>query len=177
MTRTAASSDASAVHVTGMRRSDWEQVAAIYAAGIATGDATFETLPPTWEVFDAAKLSRPRLVARSGSLVVGWAAVAPVSARPVYAGVVEHSVFVHSDHRGHGIGALLLHALLDDAESAGIWTIQSHVFPENLASLALHARLGFREVGRRERLGRMETGPRAGQWRDVVLIEHRRERD
>lgn len=177
MTRTAAPGDASAVQVTDMSRSDWEQVAAIYAAGIATGDATFETLPPTWEVFDDAKLSRPRLVARSGSLVVGWAAVALVSARPVYAGVVEHSVFVHTDHRGHGIGALLLHALIDQAEAAGIWTIQSHVFPENTASLALHARAGFREVGRRERLGRMQTGPRSGQWRDVVLIEHRRQRD
>jgi len=154
MTR-AATSDASAVQVTGMTQSDWEQVAAIYEAGITTGDATFETVPPTWEVFDAAKLSRPRLVARSGSLVLGWAAVAPISARPVYAGVVEHSVFVRPDHRGHGIGALLLHALLDGAEAAGIWTIQSHVFPENVASLALHARLGFREVGRRERLGRM----------------------
>lgn len=167
-----------------MTAEHWPAVAAIYQAGIDSGQATFETRPPSWEEFDAAKLDHPRLVARTGGpdpgdieRVVGWVAVSPVSPRTVYAGVVEHSVFVHSDHRGHGIGALLLHALLDDAESAGIWTIQSHVFPENLASLALHARLGFREVGRRERLGRMETGPRAGQWRDVVLIEHRRERD
>jgi L-amino acid N-acyltransferase YncA len=158
-----------------MAPGDWAAVSGIYRAGIETGQATFETEPPSWETFDTGKLAAPRLVARLGRCVVGWVAVAPVSARPVYAGVVEHSLFVDPVHQGGGVGGRLLAALLTDADQLGIWTIQANVFPENVASLHLHAKFGFRQVGTRRRLGRMAVGPLAGQWRDVVLIEHRRD--
>lgn len=146
-----------------------ERVLAIYAAGIATGDATFETAAPTWEAFDAARLPEHRFVAVSeeGS-VAGWVAVSAVSDRCVYAGVVEHSVYVDPAAAGRGVGRALMLALIASTEAAGIWTIQSGVFPENAASLALHRSLGFREVGVRERIGR-----RDGVWRDVVLVERR----
>jgi len=146
-----------------------EQVLAIYAAGIATGNATFETEPPTWAAFDAGKLADHRYVARTADgTVTGWIACAPVSARAVYAGVVEHSLYVHPDHGGRGIGRALLHALIASTEAAGIWTIQSGIFPDNTASLALHQRCGFRVVGIRDRIGRHH-----GRWRDVVLLERR----
>ncbi|MEU9130510.1 N-acetyltransferase family protein [Kitasatospora sp. NPDC048540] len=146
-----------------------EQVLAIYQAGIDGGDATFESTAPTWEAFDAARLPAHRLVALGGGgRVLGWAAVVPVSDRCAYAGVVEHSVYVRTDARGRGVGLALLQALLASTDAAGIWTVQSGVFPENTASLALHARAGFRVVGTRERLGR-----HLGRWRDVVLVERR----
>jgi phosphinothricin acetyltransferase len=144
-------------------------VLAVYAAGIATGEATFETAPPTWAAFDAARLPGHRYVALAADgAVVGWVACARVSARPAYAGVVEHSVYVRPDHGGRGIGRALLERLIASTEAAGIWTIQSGVFPENIASLALHARCGFRTIGVRERVGRHH-----GTWRDVILIERR----
>lgn len=145
------------------------QVLAIYQAGIDEGQATFETAAPNWAAFDAAKLPEHRLVAldESGKLL-GWAAVVPVSDRCVYAGVVEHSVYVHPATRGRGVGTALLNALIASTEAAGIWTIQSGIFPENTASLALHARCGFRIVGLREKVGRHH-----GLWRDVVLVERR----
>lgn len=158
-----------------MTATDWPAVARIYEAGIATGDATFEAAAPSWAAFDAAKLSEHRLVARSGGDVMGWVAVSPVSSRPVYAGVVEHSVFVAPGHRGQGVGGALLAALVTSTEAGGIWTLQCHVFPENVASRRLHVRHGFREVGVRHRLGRMPAGALAGQWRDVVLLERRAE--
>jgi L-amino acid N-acyltransferase YncA len=149
----------------------------IYQAGIDEGDATFETTAPTWEHFDAAKLADHRYVAlgtgttdNADSRVLGWIAVTAVSDRCVYAGVVEHSVYVHPGARGQGIGAALLRALIASTEAAGIWTIQSGIFPENTASHALHRRCGFRVVGTRERIGRHH-----GVWRDVVLIERRSE--
>ncbi len=149
---------------------DWPEVHRIYAEGIATGHATFETEPPaTWGAFDAAKLDAHRFVAVVGHRVVGWAAVSAVSSRPVYRGVVEHSVYVEADARGRGIGHLLLDALIASAEAAGVWTIQSTIFADNHASLALHARHGFRTVGVRERIAR----DAADVWRDTVLIERR----
>ncbi|UQU67509.1 N-acetyltransferase family protein [Couchioplanes caeruleus] len=145
-----------------------EAVLAIYAAGIATGNATFETAPPAWVAFDAARLPGHRYVALDGDTVTGWIACSPVSARPVYAGVVEHSVYVDPAHGGRGIGRVLLEALIASSEAAGIWTIQSGIFPENTASLALHRRCGFRQIGVRERVGKHDE-----VWRDVILLERR----
>jgi phosphinothricin acetyltransferase len=146
-----------------------DEVLAIYRAGIDEGDATFETTVPSWPAFDAAKLPGHRFVALDGAgAVLGWVAVARVSDRSAYAGVVEHSVYVHPGARGRGVASALLRALLASTEAAGIWTVQSGVFPENAASLALHARLGFRVIGVRERVGR-----HLGRWRDVVLVERR----
>ncbi|KQY46666.1 GNAT family N-acetyltransferase [Cellulomonas sp. Root137] len=152
----------------------WPAVERIYAAGIATGHATFESAPPTWEAFDAARLPAHRLVAvDDDGAVVGWAAAVPVSDRCAYAGVIEHSVYVDPAAQGRGIGRTLLAALLENARTEGIWTVQSGIFPENATSLAVHAAAGFRVVGTRERLGRMTYGPLADQWRDVVLVEKR----
>jgi L-amino acid N-acyltransferase YncA len=152
---------------------DWPAVEAIYREGVAADNATFETEPPSWEHFDSGKRRDLRLVADDEGVVVGWAAVSPVSARNVYRGVVEHSVYVRGDAQGRGIGRLLLAALIERATTSGVWTIQSSVFPENLASLRLHETAGFRVVGRRERIAVMATGPWAGHWRDTILIERR----
>jgi len=153
-----------------MEPGDAAQVLAVYQAGLDTGQASFETDAPDWAAFDASKLPDHRHVAADAATdeVLGWVAVSPVSSRCVYAGVVEHSVYVHPDHYGRRIGAGLLAALIASTEAAGIWTIQSGVFPENTASMRLHERAGFRVVGIRERLGRHH-----GQWRDVALIERR----
>lgn len=140
----------------------------VYRLGIATGDATFEIEPPGWDDFFAKRLAGHRFVAQDGDRVVGWVACSRVSDRSVYSGVVEHSVYVHPEAGGRGVGRLLLGALIDSTERAGVWTIQSGVFPENVASLALHARCGFRVVGTRQRVGQHH-----GVWRDVVLIERR----
>lgn len=146
-----------------------DAVLAIYQAGIDEGQATFETTAPGWAEFDAVKLAEHRFVAvDDDGTVLGWVAVVPVSDRCVYAGVVEHSVYVDPAARGRGVGIALLQALIESTESAGIWTIQSGIFPENGASAALHRSAGFREVGRRERIGQQH-----GVWRDVILIEHR----
>lgn len=156
--------------IRAMLPADADRVLAIYQAGLDTGQASFETAAPTWEAFDEAKLPEHRHVAvdaRTGE-VLGWAAASAVSSRPVYAGVIEHSVYVDLAVRRRGVGAALLEALIRSTEAAGIWTIQSSVFPENAASLALHERAGFRVVGVRERVGRHH-----GQWRDTVLIERR----
>ncbi|MFJ6516851.1 GNAT family N-acetyltransferase [Streptomyces filamentosus] len=144
-------------------------VLTIYQQGIDEGDATFETAAPAWSEFDASRLPDHRYVAldRRGR-VVGWTAVSRVSARPAYAGVVEHSVYVSPAARGAGVGRTLLEALIASTEKAGIWTIQAGVFPENTASLALHGSVGFRVLGRRERVGRHH-----GVWRDVLLVERR----
>ncbi|MGW1065087.1 N-acetyltransferase family protein [Streptomyces aureus] len=160
---------ATEVRLVAMGPEHAEEVLRIYQLGIDEGNATFETTAPSWEHFDATKLSGHRHVALDASgAVLGWAAAVPVSDRCVYAGVVEHSVYVHPDARGQGVGATLLDALIKSTELAGIWTIQSGVFPENTGSLALHRRMGFRVVGTRERIGRLH-----GAWRDVVLIERR----
>jgi phosphinothricin acetyltransferase len=151
-----------------LRESDWRAVREIYREGIATGDATFETEPGEWPEWDAAHLRHSRLVARGGGSVGGWAALSPVSRRAVYAGVAEVSVYVAAAYRGQGLGRGLLAALVAESEVQGIWTLQAGIFPENRASLHIHKRLGFREVGRRERIGQ-----RDGQWRDTVLMERR----
>ena len=152
-----------------MTPDDWPHVRAIYLEGIATGNATFETDAPPWEAWDRAHVAEPRLVARDpdGS-VLGWVAVTPVSGRCVYAGVADLSVYVANSAKSRGVGRALLQALIESSERAGIWTLQAGIFPENAPSLALHRACGFRDVGRRERIGKMH-----GVWRDVLLLERR----
>jgi phosphinothricin acetyltransferase len=156
------------IEIREMRPDDWPDVERIYAAGIATGLATFETEPPTWEEFDAGRLPEHRLVAVENGRVVGWAAMSHVSSRDCYAGVAEHSVYVAEDARGRGIGRAVMDALIASADAAGIWTIQTSIFPENAASMALHEGAGFRVVGRRERIAKL-----GGEWRDTLLLERR----
>jgi L-amino acid N-acyltransferase YncA len=152
-----------------MLREDWEPVRSIYLEGVATRNATFETEAPTWERWDSSHLPGCRLVAtESDGVIAGWAALSPVSDRCVYAGVAEVSVYVAEDHRGKGAGLSLLQALITASEEGGIWTLQASMFPENLASIKLHKACGFREVGRRERIGKMATN-----WRDTLLFERR----
>ena len=152
-----------------MTAEDWPDVQSIYEAGIATGHATFQTEAPEWEVWDRAHLATCRLVAKDdGGAIVGWAALSPVSARAVYAGVAEVSVYVSEGARGQGVGRTLLEALIQAAEADGRWTLQASVFPENVASVRLHEHCGFRVVGRRERIARHH-----GVWRDTLLLERR----
>jgi L-amino acid N-acyltransferase YncA len=152
-----------------MTSDDWPNVRAIYLEGIATGNATFETDAPSWEAWDRAHVADLRLVARDADgSVLGWVAVTPVSGRCVYAGVADLSVYVSAAARGRGVGRTLLTALIQSSERAGIWTLQAGIFPENAPSLALHRACGFRDVGRRERIGKMH-----GVWRDVLLLERR----
>ncbi len=157
-----------AIEIRPLRPEDWGPVRRIYEEGIATGDATFETEAPGWETWDASHLDTCRLVAEGEGRIVGWAALAPVSGRCVYGGVAEVSVYVGRDARGGGLGLRLLTALVESSERAGLWTLQAGIFPENVASLRIHERSGFRRVGRRERLGRLD-----GRWRDVLLLERR----
>jgi phosphinothricin acetyltransferase len=154
--------------VEGLRPEHWPEVARIYAEGIATGNATFETEVPSWEQWDRAHLDRHRFVAVRDGAVFGWTAVGPVSDRCVYGGVVENSVYVAEQTRGEGVGLALLERLAASTEAAGIWTIQTGIFPENVASVRLHERAGFEVVGRRKRLGKLR-----GVWRDVLLLERR----
>lgn len=155
--------------VTELTAAHAEQTLAIYQAGIDEGNATFETTAPTWQQFDAAKLPGHRFAALDADgKLLGWVAASRVSDRCAYAGVVEHSVYVHPAARGRGVAGRLLAALVESTEAAGIWTIQSGIFPENAASLAVHQRAGFRVIGTRERIGRHH-----GVWRDVVLLERR----
>jgi len=152
-----------------MSTADADDVLRIYQAGLDTGQASFETVAPSWEAFDKGRLPAHRLVATDDAdRIAGWVAVSAVSVRPVYAGVVEHSIYINPDSRGGGVGSALLQALIASTEAAGIWTIQSGVFPENEASLRLHERAGFRTIGVRERVGRHH-----GVWRDVLLLERR----
>ena len=150
-----------------MRPDDWPEVRRIYEEGIATGDATFSTTAPSWEEWDKAHLPH-RLVVRSADGLSGWAALSPTSSRCVYAGVAEVSVYVAAAARGKGVGKALLQALAEMADADGIWTLQAGIFPENTASIAIHEQLGFRLVGRRERIGQMH-----GRWRDTLLLERR----
>lgn len=159
---------ATGVEIRDLRPSDWPEVAAIYQAGIDTGDATFETEVPSWDEWDAAHLAAHRLVAVADGEVLAWAALSPVSDRCVYGGVAENSIYVAPQAQGRGVGRALLTRLVEDADRAEIWTIQTGIFPENEASIALHRRCGFRIVGTRERLGRHH-----GVWRDVLLLERR----
>ena len=151
-----------------MSRADWDQVRSIYLEGIKTGQATFETAAPDLEKWEAAHAEHCRLVARADRTVAGWAALSPVSGRRAYAGVAEVSVYVGESFRGLGVGRALLAALVECSERHDVWTLQAGIIAENEASLALHRKLGFREVGRRERIGRLN-----GAWRDVILLERR----
>jgi L-amino acid N-acyltransferase YncA len=157
-----------AMTIEPLAAADWPAVAAIYAEGIATRMATFETEVPGWNDFVAKTIPGHALVARLDGEVAGWATLSRVSSRAVYSGVAENSVYVAAGTRGHGVGRALLDTLVAGAEEAGIWTIQTSIFPENTASLVLHERCGFRIVGRRERIARLD-----GVWRDTLLLERR----
>jgi len=160
------------VSVRPMTTGDAEAVLRIYQTGLDTDLASFETVAPTWEAFDGGRLPAHRLVATDErGAVLGWVAVSTVSTRPVYAGVVEHSVYVDEDAHGRGIGLVLLQALISSTEAAGIWTIQSGVFPENTASMRVHEKAGFRVIGVRHHVGRVQRP--GGEWRDVALVERR----
>jgi L-amino acid N-acyltransferase YncA len=160
--------NAQTISIEPMLEQDWPAVRSIYVQGIDTGNATFEKSAPEWASWDAGHLRACRLVARSSGVVLGWAALSPVSSRCVYAGVAEVSVYVARQAQGQRIGAKLLASLVEASEREGIWTLQAGIFPENTASVELHKRQGFRVVGTRERLGSMD-----GRWRDVLLLERR----
>lgn len=165
----------STISIRTMQPEDWPAIEAIYREGLATGNASFEAEPPAWDAFDGGKLTAGRLVAVDmDDDVVGWIAASSVSTREVYRGVVEHSVYVATRVRGGGVGRALLSSFLEAMDNAGVWTVQSSIFPENHPSLALHEKAGFRRVGHRERIALMTYGPWTGQWRDTVLIERRR---
>lgn len=151
-----------------MLAKDWEAVAKIYEEGIATGVATFETKVPTFEAWDKAHMATCRFVAISSDTIVGWVALSPVSSRCVYGGVAEISVYISSDSRGKGIGKLLLEQLIVASEKEGIWTLQSGVFPTNIGSIKVHEAAGFRSIGKRERIGKLN-----GYWIDNLLFERR----
>lgn len=159
------------VDIIPMTAADWPAVRAIYEEGLATGHATFETSVPEWEAWNASKLAEPRLIARLGDQIAGWAALSPVSSRPVYRGVAEVSVYVASAAQRRGAGRALLQALIEASEVAGIWNLQASIFPENEASVGLHLSCGFRVVGRRERIACHH-----GIWRDTLLLERRSSR-
>ncbi len=156
------------ISIRPMQPDDWLATRQIYLEGIATGNATFQTEAPSWEHWDANHLQACRLVAENDGDVLGWAVLGAISSRPVYRGVAEVSVYVAERARGTGVGKALMQELVTQSEREGFWTLQSGIFPENHGSLALHRGAGFREVGRREKIGML-----AGQWRDVVLLERR----
>lgn len=147
----------------------WEPVKEIYAEGIATGDATFQTNIPTWEEWNEAHIINSRLIAIENKLVLGWAALTPVSGRCVYAGVAEVSVYVSERARGKGVGKKLLNGLIEESEKNNFWTLQAGIFPENIASVKIHEECGFRIIGSRERIGQSNNG----SWRDTLLLERR----
>jgi L-amino acid N-acyltransferase YncA len=154
-----------------MQKRDWKAVRTIYEEGIATGHATFETNVHGWRAWDSRHHRRCRFVVRTNDDIVGWCALSGVSARAVYRGVAEVSIYIAESVRGQGVGKALLIRVIEESEKIGIWTLQAGIFPENRASIALHISCGFKEIGRRERLGRLK-----GVWRDVVLLERRSDR-
>lgn len=156
-----------------MKPEDWEEVRAIYEEGIAAENATFEPVVPDWEKWDSSHVPEPRLVVKVEGRVAAWAALSRVSARKVYAGIAEVSIYVGEKFRGRGIGDALLAALVDASEKAGFWTLQGGIFPENTVSIELHKKHGFRVLGIREKVGKMAFGELKGKWRDVVLMERR----
>ena len=156
------------IQIKPMKPEDWDSVSKIYEEGIATGFATFETKVPTYESWDKAHLKTCRLVAERNGEVLGWAALSPVSSRCVYGGVAEVSVYVGQKNRGLGLGELLMNRLISESEAAGLWTLHSGIFPENEGSIKLHKKVGFRYIGKRERVGKL-----AGEWKDNVLFERR----
>ena len=160
------------IRLVKMRSADWDSVKAIYEEGIATKNATFETQVPEWKEWDKRHLKKCRFIALNNNQIVGWAALSPVSERCIYSGVAEVSVYVSSSFMGKGVGSLLLQRLIEESENTNIWTLQAGIFPENNASLNLHKKHGFREVGTRERIGKLD-----GAWRDVILLERRRRKN
>ena len=157
-----------AMTIRNMQPSDWDQVSQIYAEGMATGFATFETQIPTYEHWDKSHTHHCRLVAEENGTILGWAALSPVSSRCVYGGVGEVSVYIAANSRGKGVGKQLLQKLISDSEKEGYWTLQSGIFPENNASVQLHEKVGFRYIGKRERVGKLH-----GEWKDNLLFEKR----
>jgi L-amino acid N-acyltransferase YncA len=151
-----------------MQSGDWPAIRTIYSEGIASGNATFETETPEWAKWDQGHLPDCRLVAQDSPRILGWAALSAVSGRSVYRGVAEVSVYVAAEARSRGVGKVLLQSLIEQSERCGIWTLQAGIFPENIPSIRLHKSCGFREVGRRQKLGQ-----RNGVWRDVLLLERR----
>ena len=151
-----------------MQETDWKSVATIYTEGIATGYATFETSTPSFSEWDKNHLKSCRLVAERHGQIAGWAALSPVSSRCVYGGVGEVSVYVGTDHHGLGIGKLLMEHLILESEKAGLWTLQSGIFPENTGSIKLHERVGFRKIGYREKVRKLN-----GSWKDNLIYERR----
>ena len=151
-----------------LQASDYPSVKEIYELGIATGNATFQTEAPGWEAWDQDHLAKARIVAIENNRVIGWAALTPVSGRCVYAGVAEVSVYIHTDARKKGVGKKLLSELVAQSEGENLWTLQAGIFPENKASLKIHEQCGFRQIGYREKIGKMN-----GLWRDTVLLERR----
>ena len=164
------------IQIIKMQPQHWQDVSRIYAEGIATGNATFQKDIPTWEEWDSSHLQNCRFAAlnvttNTEGVVVGWAALTPVSGRCVYAGVAEVSVYVTPQYSGQGIGKMLMNALVESSETDGLWTLQAGIFPENIGSVHLHESVGFRQIGRRERIGKMD-----GAWRDTLLLERRSEK-
>lgn len=156
------------VQIEHMTSSDWPSVARIYKEGIETGMATFEKIVPQWDIWNKNHLSICRFVAKDENEIIGWAALSPVSSRCVYGGVAEVSVYVSKEGRGQGIGEMLLKRLLSESENEGFWTLQSGIFPENIASIKIHENVGFRKIGFRERIGELD-----GVWKDNILMEKR----
>ena len=156
-----------------MTDSDGPEVVRIYMSGIATGHATFEADPPDWPSWTAGHLDACRLIVGTGGQVAGWAALAATSSRPVYRGVAELSIYIDAAFRGQGAGDVLMSELVSRSERGGFWTLRAGIFPENTASLALHARHGFDVLCTRKRVGQMGFGPLSGQWRDVIVLERR----
>lgn len=165
----------SALTFTPLTETDWPDVRRIYAEGIATGIATFESAPPeTWADFIKSKIPDCCLGARNGSgELIGWAVLIPISSRPVYRGVAEVSLYIAESIRGRRVGDALMGEIIHLSEARGFWTLQSGTFPHSTASVALQQRHGFHIVGIREKIGRMSHGPYAGQWCDTLLLERR----
>jgi phosphinothricin acetyltransferase len=164
----------SRLSIVPMTPGDWREVVRIYQEGIDTSEGTFEAAPPpTWDEFIARKIADCCLVARDSAAMAGWVVLSPFSHRRVYAGVAEVGIYIAASHRSRGVGSALLAAIIELSEAKGFWTLQAVTFPENLASVALHEKNGFKFVGRRERIAQMTVGPKAGQWRDTVLLERR----
>ncbi|MFC4024850.1 GNAT family N-acetyltransferase [Oceanobacillus longus] len=153
-----------------MLDADWEQVRNIFIQGIETKNATFETEAPSWEEWNQGHIQECRLVVRDGEKVLGWAALSPISSRRAFTGIAELSIYFSLDSVGKGIGTKLIQTVIESSEAAGFWTLQSGIFPENISSIRLHEKAGFRMIGIRERMGKLDD-----VWRDVAMMERRSE--
>ncbi len=156
------------LQINNLQQIHWEQVKEIYEEGLATGIATFQTEAPKWEEWDAGHIANCRFIAIFDNKVVGWTALSPFSSRAAYSGVAEVSIYVRSEYKGKGIGKVLLNTLIKESEKSGFWTLQASIFQENKGSIHLHKQAGFREVGVRERISKLN-----GIWRNVILFERR----